>query len=64
MRHKINPLEQIGEFEKKDLKFVFYSMHDNQIIWVLDFLKPANFTINKIPFASTIFIELYFDSST
>ena len=29
MRYKINPAnEDVGELKKKNLKFVFYSMHD------------------------------------
>lgn len=38
-------------------------MHDNQIVRVIDFLKPQNVEMKAIPFASTIFFELYFDSS-
>ena len=39
-------------------------MHDNQIVRVMELLKPTNVDYSRIPFAATLFFELYFDQTS
>jgi hypothetical protein len=57
MREIVKGEELSGEFGKA--KFVFYSMHDLDIYFLLSWMFPkVAESLNSIPFASTVFLEL------
>lgn len=43
------------------LKYVLHSVHDTQLIAVMEWLKPMNFIYTEQPYASTFYMELHYD---
>ena len=50
-----------GKASVDDLRYVLYSAHDTQVVPMVVFMKPDNFEIQEIPYASSFNMEFYYD---
>jgi hypothetical protein len=60
MKAKVEAL--IAGTETRDsLRYLMESAHDTQLLFTLQWLQPVNYDYTDMPFASSIFYELYYD---